>query len=157
MNMDFNEIQEKMTNKKLELEFLLRQFNEKLKEEFHHLIAAFFEETGVQAVCWTQYTPYFNDGEECIFEINDIYYVLEGFNPEELENPYNYEDDDLYKIVPPYRRWSKDAVKHPLRDICDTFSDIIRMNEGLMKDMFGDHTAVYLTKDSVLTEEYDHD
>lgn len=32
----------------------------------------------VNEIFWTQYTPYFNDGEACEFSVNEAYFILEG-------------------------------------------------------------------------------
>jgi hypothetical protein len=45
---------------------------------------------GVEAIRWTQFTPYFNDGDECSFGVHEIRIKIEGA---ELED-YDYERDD---------------------------------------------------------------
>lgn len=34
---------------------------------------------------WTQYTPYFNDGDECTFRVGDVWYYLNTQNPEDFD------------------------------------------------------------------------
>ncbi len=41
-------------------------------------------------ISWTQYTPYFNDGEECVFSVGDIWIV-----PADFEGGYA-EDESFY-------------------------------------------------------------
>jgi len=153
----FDQLEQKITAKKLELDELMAQFQKKLQAEFTDLTAAFFAETGIQAIVWNQYTPYFNDGDECTFSIGEIYFVISGFDREELGDAYDYEDDELYEIVPNYYSFRKGEVKHPLRDVCDKFIGIVNNNEGLFKDMFGDHMTVYLTPEESFAQEYDHE
>lgn len=45
----------------------------------------------VESIFWTQYTPYFNDGEACEFSVNEIYFALEG--DEEVDD---YEGSIIY-------------------------------------------------------------
>lgn len=42
----------------------------------------------IESVFWTQYTPYFNDGDACTFSVNDIYFNL-------YDDP-TLEDEDIY-------------------------------------------------------------
>ncbi|MCM3884146.1 hypothetical protein [Frankia sp. R82] len=43
---------------------------QKTAEEFKAALDRLFATAGVKAVVWTQYTPYFNDGEPCVFGMN---------------------------------------------------------------------------------------
>lgn len=50
------------------------EFVKKLEPQFAEVFKGFFDENpNVGGVQWTQYTPYFNDGEECVFSVNDMY------------------------------------------------------------------------------------
>lgn len=59
---------------------LTTEFNRKRKEmmdalkpQFHDLFIEFFEKNPtVGAISWTQYTPYFNDGESCEFSRHEF-------------------------------------------------------------------------------------
>lgn len=54
----------------------VKEFETKLQGMFKEIVTEFFNEAPeVGLVTWTQYTPYFNDGEECTFSVNDIYFV----------------------------------------------------------------------------------
>ena len=55
---------------------------EVLKTEFKNIFTEVFEKTDVGCFYWTQYTPYFNDGDECVFSVGDIA-VLKNSTPEE--------------------------------------------------------------------------
>lgn len=45
----------------------------------------------LEEIFWTQYTPYFNDGEACEFSVHDLAFVLAGD-----ENACDYEGSFLY-------------------------------------------------------------
>jgi hypothetical protein len=50
----------------------------------------------VDSVFWTQYTPYFNDGESCTFSVGDIYFTLsDDAGMDDYEGSYLYSEDDL--------------------------------------------------------------
>lgn len=80
----------------------LNQFIEQAKQQMQNKSTGLIEEAArrlfeaapeIEHVHWTQYTPYFNDGEACEFEVNDICYKL--WDDEEWENDY-YDSSTLY-------------------------------------------------------------
>lgn len=69
-------------------------FREKMSGLFTEAMSQFFKEAPrVKAIIWTQYTPYFNDGETCEFAVGYIFFLKE-FDPYNRENPYKYECSD---------------------------------------------------------------
>src|SRR4051794_19743146 len=74
------EIHQKMEAMKAEL----KTIGERLFKEGSQDIFDMFPE--LQSFSWTQYTPYFNDGDECIFRVNDWFSVdlTDGTNLEEV-------------------------------------------------------------------------
>lgn len=55
---------------------LNKQRREILAGEFKKIFTLFFETfPQVKGITWTQYTPYFNDGEECIFRVGETYFL----------------------------------------------------------------------------------
>lgn len=65
------------------IETLREEYQAKIQASFHEATKAFFEATpDVQALEWTQYTPYWNDGEECEFGVGDVWYYLSFQDPE---------------------------------------------------------------------------
>lgn len=139
------------------------------------------ENPAVQAIVWSQYTPYFNDGDTCKFGINEVYFVIDGFEEDNLLLPYEYEEEaeivdtsqmlDWYKLqaekenksnkeyyVNRYAELKRQAELYPdLSDNCKKMENIINSNEELMEDIFGDHCSVYITKDRIIVEAYEHD
>jgi hypothetical protein len=72
-----------------------------------------------KVLVWSQYTPYFNDGEACTFSVRDPY--LQDENEDDEHDPY--EGDDLPKGLA--KAW--DALP-----------------EDLMEKAFGDHVQVWV-------------
>jgi hypothetical protein len=82
-----------------------------MKEAFRE----FFEKYDVvDNVFWTQYTPYFNDGESCEFSVGDVYLVLK-----DDEDPCEYEGssltdkediESLKKAIAEIEAWEKDPI-----------------------------------------------
>lgn len=48
-----------------------------LKNDFFTLVRQVLENKNIKALYWTQYTPYFNDGEPCVFRVNDLCCVVD--------------------------------------------------------------------------------
>ena len=88
--MSFTEIVDQIKFMNEELETLEREIQEKLQASFKKLISVSFEDTGVQAIAWTQYTPYFNGGDPCEFCVNDPVFIFKNFDVDDILNPYEY-------------------------------------------------------------------
>lgn len=107
---------EEMLNKKAEIE---KAITEEAKIVFAEVSKDIFEKYGDKIGCfrWSQYTPYFNDGEPCEFSKHDVWI----FTPEDAKNEdLRYEEgseqfysgygenDKLSKIL--YRSKERDYV-----------------------------------------------
>lgn len=63
----------------------------KIKEIFE----AFWEKNpAIKAVTWTQYAPYFNDGDPCVFSVHDPYFTnAEGEDMKDVSRWGEYEGE----------------------------------------------------------------
>lgn len=88
----------------------------------------------VQKIMWTQYTPYFNDGDECVFSVHEP------------------EINDL-------RSWQiGESESQALKTAADEAEKLINMlPEDLLQDVFGDHVQVTVTRDGITVDGYNHD
>lgn len=109
-----------------------------LQKNFPELFKGFFaKHTWVESFKWRQYTPYFNDGDECTFG------VCQGYDDIDI-NEVNYWDDE--------NREERKPVYEELSDI------LTSVPEEFYKDLFGDHVEVIINRNgAVETEEYEHD
>ena len=152
--MSFDAIMSDMNKMNEEIEAIRKAHMETLQMKFKEATRAFFDSNPtIQAVVWSQYTPYFNDGEECIFSVNTPTFVRENFDEEDLLDPYEYEGDETYKSL---SFWRKPDATDSVELNCYEFSVLIEGNDELMKNVFGDHVAVYLTRNKVVVVEYSH-
>jgi hypothetical protein len=162
-NENFLEIKEEMKR-------LRDEARKKVKDFFLKGMNKIFEMfPEVKTVSWRQYTPYFNDGEECVF----------GAHTDDFRvNDYDQYDDDSddsseYKNVMPYnetrgswhtnahtgqREWrylnpESRAVK--IKEAIQGF--LSQLDNDDYKTMFGDHAKVIVMKNKVIVEEYEHD
>ncbi len=125
-------------NKKKEYEALLSEMGEKaLKDEFKKFFDA---NPTVDALRWTQYTPYFNDGDPCTFRMGDWTYRNAGDEDgdEDLEDGFQYV---------PYG-------KHPINE---ALSSIDAVDNDVFQMVFGDHVEITATRDGFTVDEYHHD
>ena len=67
---------EELSKAKREYDEQLKTIGTKLREDFAKEVAPLIP-PGYQLE-WTQYTPYFNDGEACTFGVNDFYLVRQN-------------------------------------------------------------------------------
>jgi hypothetical protein len=189
----FENITNKIAEQNAKIEELRKAHMKSLQADFNEIIKLFFDECPkVQAVVWSQYTPYFNDGDECIFSVNEPCFVTKNFDREDLQNPYEYEDSDEYGTlkVPSYvEDWDAEIardkaelakpnasdwvkgyypkciaaleemkVEFPGYDVkIKAFAKLLDENDDMLREVYGDHVAVYLTPGEVIVEDYSHD
>lgn len=143
-----------------------RKAERALKDEFK---AYFAKHPTVGSVVWTQYTPYFNDGEACTFGINEI-----EFKPltedGKVDDDYEYGEGSLHRKLMNKERgeWHSLSRTHQggktlapeeqafVTD-CKELSSLVHGLDDMMKDIFGDHAKVVAKPDGFDVEEYEHD
>lgn len=180
---DFESVMKTADEFRAHLEEINREFREKMKETSHRAFKSFFDSTPrVRAICWVQYTPYFNDGDECVFSLSELTFCTDdiGDDPEEFNHPSSYEGVNIHATWQLYEKYVgyseaydregsnyyarlAEGLKKSLEtddgtlERCNAMYAFIHSNEDLMESMFGDHQKVYVTRDGVYTKEYDHD
>jgi hypothetical protein len=98
--------------------------------------------SNVEAVVWTQYTPAWNDGEECLFSVGDVGIVLK----EPGEEIYIEEDDDVVY-------YSKDLV---VESIIKEFYDLVEeVPNDVLEHVLGNNVKVRCTREGITIDEYD--
>jgi hypothetical protein len=120
-------------------------------------------EKGVLAISWTQYTPWFNDGDTCEFNVHapgftTNHKVAEAWlngDREWEDEAGDYQDASRYNYEAPWSDkyphpdgLSKDDLELPI-DHCEF--------EYAMLAKFGNHTEVVVTPTRVIQWEYSHD
>ena len=123
-----------------------------LRQEFPKIMQPLFEQSKkIDSFSWTQYTPYFNDGDECYFGVNDV---------DEVNGAHIYDCKFLEKEIGPWAARTPnpdyDAYEFGIyTEIADIISSI---PEDFLKDLFGDHVQVTVNRDGTISvETYEHD
>ena len=146
--MDLAEAQNKIQTKMAEMQKELFEVGRQLFEEGSRDIFVKYPE--VADFSWTQYTPYFNDGDECVFGVNEYFTVNlrdGGILEDVYDSPYAREK----KIE---RGESLDLSDHLGQDLSGLIGSI---PPETMKSIFGDHVRVTITPEGIETEEYEHE
>jgi hypothetical protein len=130
-----------------------------MKEAFREFLEKY---DVVDNIFWTQYTPYFNDGESCEFSVGDVYLVLKDDEEAcEYEGSAITDKDDiepLKKTIAEIEAWEKDpmaaALKHQQEYIKqynrDPFAD--SRYSGSTQDQMAKWKPHYGTKEQYVKE-----
>ena len=124
---------------------LKEEVNKVAKTAFRELADEVFENNpDLVSFSWTQYTPYFNDGETCVFSANTGYpeYTYKNSEGETVSYDENYGDGD-------------GEVNEKLEKDITNFLE--KFDEEDYESLFGDHCKVIVTKTKIEVEEFDHD
>lgn len=149
-----------------ELKTLKDNYEKLLREKGQEIMKGAVEEffkanPEIKTVTWTQYTPFFNDGEPCEFRVGDPYFSMQDVEPEDV--PRDPEDDDGQRF---YSTWGAKYYANarpgmnlaPIEKAGQSFRETIgAAPHDLFLAAFGDHMKVVLTPDQIYTEEVNHD
>lgn len=128
-------LQEKFESFKKQVEDLRMKLQE-TGEQFliEHFKETFNKHQNLKEVRWTQYTPYFNDGEECTFRSNHEWADIIGVDGELDYSSKEYKE-----------------IKENIREFLSQFDD------ELLRNLFGDHVEIVVTKEGINVEKYEHE
>jgi hypothetical protein len=129
-----------------------------LQTEFPSLLLPLLSQSNkIESIGWRQYTPYFNDGDECVFGVYYDDLTINGID--------EYDDDEKEIEFIRKRIWNGDSwVENPNLDtheysLLKQIEEVLKgVPDDFYKDLFGDHVTVTVYKDGrIETEKYDHD
>lgn len=163
--MEFTEKIKHLKEKKSEIENLnteLTKFSSGIFEDFYKYI--FEKYTRLESFGWTQYTPYFNDGDTCVFHANTDYLIINGDYVDESNwiSPIN---------IISWGNWNSESKSYVDRveeenknfdkNLSDATNEIIDFLSNFDNDFylrkFGDHAEIIVTRNGVDISDYDHD
>lgn len=144
------------------------------EETFLPALDTLLDTPGVEAVRWEQYTPYFNDGEPCVFGLGEVQVRVNGAP----EDAGDYEDGWITSYGTHYYVYGKfedgrsnwqdregpfalefpDITADDLKAAINKFEEAFRNgHEVLLAREFGDHAQVTATKEGFEVEYYEHE
>lgn len=139
-------------------------FQQEAQATIVDIFKEFFENNPeATAISWEQYTPFFNDGEECVFRSTAEYCSVT--NAKEYESirygEYSGEEDEDTIWIDDWNYGDLNPHLIPPRvhsDIREIRKFLSKIPDETYKDMFGDHVKVYVTRSGAEVEEYsDHE
>lgn len=149
-----NKINEQLEAFKAKRTDLVKQ----LQTEFPALLAPLLSQSKrIESIGWRQYTPYFNDGDECIFGVHNDDLTINGID--------DYDGDENEIAFIKEKIWNGDNwvvntnLDKPEFELLQQIEKVLRsIPDDFYKDLFGDHVRVTVYKDGrIETEEYEHD
>jgi hypothetical protein len=163
--MRFEEKLADLKNKNLQISKIKKEINEMssdLFDDFREYIFNKYPE--IESFGWTQYTPYFNDGEACMFYANTDYLKI---NDEYSEDTDWYSPITITKMgtwnrelrvyegreEEPNSNFNQNLVNatYEIGDFLGNFDNDFYLSK------FGDHAEITITKNGIDISDYDHD
>lgn len=127
---------------------------------------------GATKVRWAQYTPYFADGDPCVFSVNTpSFYVgnpdvadeygnegwvdnySEGYGYESVDYDRSKKWDDPTRVTYTY----KDDIQKLRHETFNNFERDLGELEELLLEVFDDHKEITYENGGFTVEDYDHD
>lgn len=116
----------------------------------------------VAKVRWNQYTPYFNDGDACVFSIHSPEVLLT------VEANLDEDDDDYYDETRWRSTWDlyeyssgnyniKGVDTTKVKEVLSELEDEMDFHEVILSDKFGDPAEVTYDGEKFVVEHYSHD
>ncbi len=154
-------IVEKITAELKEFEKKKQDFVAELKKEFPVMFAPLFAKSKkITSFGWSQYTPYFNDGDECTFGVNISDININGSD----ESDVDFLDWRMKYVLNGEQKYidqlaGNDKLDYDEYAIVQEIKEVLKsIPEDFFKDLFGDHIEVTVNADGTIeTEEYEHD
>lgn len=161
-----------MSNLFTELRDMMATYHKRIEDEgedaLKELFKNFFQvHPGVEAVTWTQYTPYFNDGEPCTFGVNGMSVIFgtvqeddggaEGAEDvdEDEDEDEEYEDDEDEEGL---ESWDLSRSPDPvMKALGEELKKLESVPDDIMESVFGDHVKVKATRAGFDVTDYEHD
>lgn len=138
------------------------------------LMRAVIDDPTMKAFGWEQYTPYFSDGDPCVFSIGSPWFLtVDDPDVDDVEDFYTYEVDygghptlgeseNTYEGNWPDRKMVSSIYTGPDEERYKRVRALsAAINGGGFEDVlleaFGDHAAVVIRASGITVDSYEHD
>lgn len=143
-----------------ELATLQKEHLEKSKAMFSKIAAKIFDaHPKLESFGWRQYTPYFNDGDECVFSAHTDEPDINGINGYDCNFEHelitNYGAEKVNGQYPKMTNKLYNPELHKAQQDVMTF--LYEVEDNVLRQMFGDHKHITVSRDGTEVEDYDHD
>jgi hypothetical protein len=134
-----------------------KQFTVAAQESFKEYLKEFFDANPeIKVIKWQQYTPYFNDGDECVFNVHDVTFSNSDADNVSAWGELNEEREGEFAFQ---GTWGMPDEMKAKKDVYDNLNGIICSSEmqDIMRAMFGDHVTVSCTREGIDVDDCEHD
>jgi len=174
MEIDTKQLLEEACKLENEIKELKLKYMDKMRTVLNEGFRNFFNcYPNIEAIAWNQYTPYFNDGEPCVFSANDPYLLtkkgLELFKDsdrdyaeefEVIERDYDTDRKNKYETKT-YLVQKEYVDEITLKEALEAkkHMDIMFecLTEEILENTFGDHAIIIATRDGFDVQRFAHD
>jgi len=150
------------------------EFQRQAQDLFKELAREFWDKNpALTAVKWAQYTPYFNDGDACVFGIGEVVFTnapVDELDEVSVWGEYEGEAEGIFAVTNIGYVLNSDSKYYDrdrkyilaLGDRIDAesieeFGRAVCKLDEVMLAMFGDHVQVTMTREGFDVEDYEHD
>lgn len=128
--------QKPLLEKLAEFQVLKQKMTDELRAQFpSFILPLMLKSDNIKSIGFAAYTPYFNDGDECIYRVETSYPYVNGEYGDDVE----LSDDDR-KLI---------------KEICTILEKI---PDQTYRDVFGDHVMITVNIDGTMSvKEYEHE
>lgn len=157
---DTPDLFEQINEKKAELDRIIKEFGEQAIKEY---LREFWDQNpSILSLRWHQYTPYFNDGDLCVFRVGDVSFRFSDTPEDGGDYEDGYEDVWSYRYsrfgdINDYDARKAAAESRPEYVAAEKLNSIWQNNEMTMLSVFGDHVQVTADREKIEVEDYDHE
>lgn len=144
-------------------------------EEFAPILQAVLNDRTIVEFGWSQYTPYFNDGDPCVFSAHSVWVRTD--TDADVENDDGENDEDTFtmdygmhpsigglpfEVNPETGRYEHGSYQGPDEaryHRCRALNAAVQSGEfnNVLLEAFGDHANIKVTRTGIQVETYEHD
>lgn len=143
-----------------DIEAFKLKYSQKSQKYFKKLFNLFWKNhPTIKAVVWVQYTPYFNDGEPCVFQVHDMQPLTSvGFKRWKDEGSRGWRAEEFIPFDWKDNICEGETISREEFESAQKFLRVIhKLPDDVFLDMFGDHTMVLATRKGFESNEHEHD
>lgn len=149
--------QEEISKSVAEFNKQKNEFTERAKKLLKESFNEFFKNTPeVKTVIWEQYTPYFNDGDPCIFSVGELSFS-NSQDGEEIDYGEYSGDDETIWVSSNYFHGDANISENTKKEITAFDKAITSLPDEIFEDIFGDHVKIIASSSGFDVSEFDHD
>jgi len=152
-----NKLKELFAEMTVKFEVIRTEYQTQAKLHLMEYIKVFLDlNSEIKTIRWVQYTPYFNDGEDCYFGVRDAY--CSNVTDPLLLTPYGELEEESEEFWSTDGGWKEDIVPDSVFESTKQLNTMIQsIPEEVMKELFGDHSEITITKEGIQIEGYVHE